>query len=219
MPHFFVEFWFHGYPKRYLKSLIHEVARKFRVKGAIKPRPVPHMTLYGPSETSNIQRVFAAIERVGKKYALVPFKVEGFDWRDGKKGKVIAARINASPELKNLRKELARELSKISTPDRYDTQDSYWFHTTIAFKDINPKFSKIWRYLMAKQQPQLDQHLVRITILGKGRKIIREYDLVLNKWLNPQRGIEQTLYRKTVNRLEELLGKPPERRRMSLWQR
>jgi len=220
VPHFFVEFWFHGYPKHYLKSLIYEVAQEFRVKGAIKPRPVPHMTLYGPSETNDIRKVFAAIERAGKRYTLVPFKADDFDWRDGKDGKVIAVRINASPELENLRKELAEELSKTSTPCQWDTLSAFWFHSVIAFKDIDHKFGKIWRYLGAKQQPQFDQHLARITILGKGRKIIREYDLLLKKWLSRRQVLFNSWYwrRKTENRLRELQGRPPERR-LSLWQR
>ena len=215
MPHFFVEFWFHDYPKRYLRSLIYEVAREFRVKGATKPRPVPHIRLYGPSETNNIRKVFAAIERVGKKYTLVPFSVDGFDWRDGKDGKVVAARINASPELENLRKELTGELSKISIPCQWDTLSSYWFHSTIAYKDINRKFDQIWHYLTEKEQPQFDQYLLRITVLGENRRIVREYDLALKKWLSRRQVLFNKRYwwRKTMNKLRELQGLPPKRRK------
>jgi len=220
VPHFFVEFRFHGYAKRYLRELTREVAHKFRVKGAIKPRPVPHMRLYGPFETNDIQKAFAAIERVGKKYTLVPFSVDGFNWRDGKDGKVIAARINASPELENLRKELAGELSKISTPCQWDTLSSYWFHSTIAYKDIDRKFDQIWHYLTEKAQPQFDQYLLRITVLGKSRRIVREYDIVLKKWLSRRQVLFNKRYWcwKTTNKLRELLGQPLEPK-VSLWQR
>jgi calcineurin-like phosphoesterase family protein len=216
MTSFFVEFRFHGYAKHYLKELLREVARKFRVKGALKPRAVPHMTLYGPSETNDIRKVFVAIERVGKKYMLVPFKIDSFDWRDGSKGKVIAARIDASPELKNLRLELRNELSKISKPECWDTESGYWFHSVIAFKDIDRKFDKIWHYLMAKQQPRFAQHLVRITILGKGRRIIREYDLILQRWLNRREALSRRLWQKTIDKLRELQGLPPERKQSLL---
>jgi len=196
------------------------VAREFRVKGAIKPRPVPHTTLYGPSETNDIRKVFAAIERVAKKYTLVLFTIDGFDWRDGDEGRVIAARIKASPELENLRKELLEELSKISTPSHWDTRDSYWFHTTIA-KDINhQKFDRIWCYLNEKEKPRFDMHLVRITILGKDREIVREYDLLLNKWLSRRQVLFNKWYwhRKTVTRLREIKCQPSEQR-PSLWQK
>jgi len=142
--HFFIEFRFHGYPKQYQKGLIREVSREFRVKGAIKKRAVPHMTLYGPSKTTSIAKVFAIIEEVCKRYTLVLFKVEGFGCFDGKEGKVIHAAITASPELKKLRQELAEELGKISAPQPWDTLRDYKFHTTIAFKDIDHKFNHIW---------------------------------------------------------------------------
>ena len=220
MPQFFVEFRFHGDAKRQLRGLIREVARKFRVKGAIKYRPVPHMALfYGSSGTADIRKVFAAVEKAAKKYTLVPFKVKGFDWRDNEEGeKVIAAGITASLELKKLRLELRKELSKISAlgPYDYDTEDAFWFHTVIAFKDIDHKFDKIWHYLMAKQQPQFDQHLVRITILGKGRKIMREYDLILKRWLNRWQALSWYWWRKTMNKLRELQGLPLERKQSLL---
>ena len=211
MTDFFIEFRFHGYPKQYLKELIREVSRKFRVKGAIKERPVPHMTLYGPSQATRMPKVFAAIERVGKRYTLVPFKVEGFGWFDGKKGKVIYAGIIASPELEKLRQELARELSKISTPQCWDALPDYKFHTTTAFKDIDHKFNQIWHYLMKKEAPHINQQLLRITVLNKDRKILREYDLMLKRWLDRRQALSGYWYRKTINKLRELQGLPPER--------
>jgi len=207
---FFVEFRFHSYPKRYLRGLISEVAHRFRVKGAIKYRPVPHMTLYGPSQTAELQSVLSRIENVARKYALVPFSVCGFDWHHGKDGKVIAARINASHELKNLRKELAYELTKISIPQPWDSQGEYWFHTTIAFKDIDQKFDWIRRYLNEKEKPQINQYLVRITVLNSKREIEREYDLMFKKWLNRREALSKYWWQRTISRLRELQGMPPE---------
>lgn len=209
--HFFIEFRFHGYPKQYLKDLIREVSRKFKVRGAIKKRAVPHMTLYGPSQTTNIHKVFAAIEKIGKRYTFAPFKVEGFDWFNGKEGKVICAGITASPELDKLRLELAKELSKISTSQSWDASASYRFHTTIASKDIDRKFNQIWRYLKAKEEPYINQQLLRITVLNKDRKILREYDLVLKRWLNRRQALSGHWWWRTVNKLRELQGLPPER--------
>ena len=211
MTDFFIEFRFHGYPKQYLRRLIRDVSRKFRVKGAIKYRPVPHMTLYGPSKTTNMPRVFAAIKNVCNGYTDVPFKIEGFGWFDCKKGKVIHAGINASPELKKLRRELAEELSKISTPQPWDALPDYRFHTTIAFKDIDHNFHQIWHYLNKKEQPYINQHLLRVSILDKDSKILREYDLILRRWLNRRQALSGYWYWRTVTRLRELLGLPEER--------
>jgi calcineurin-like phosphoesterase family protein len=224
VPHFLVEFRFHGCAKRYLKGLIREVAHKFRVKGAIKHRPVPHMALfYDCSGTTDIRRVCTAVEKVGKKYTLVPFKVEDFDCRDGKEGKIIAAGITASPELKKLRLELRKELSKISTPGcyDYDTEDAFWFHTVIAFKNIDRKFDRIWRYINEKEKPHINQYLLRITVLNQKGRIEREYDLILKRWLYRWQVIPPYgwyWWRKTMNKLRELQGLPPKRRK-SLWER
>jgi 2'-5' RNA ligase len=138
MSDFFIEFRFHGYAKRYLKGLVWDVARKFKVRGAIRERPVPHIALfYGVPGLVSIRKVLSAVEKVGRNYRLVPFRIEGFDWSNGEKGKVIAANIIVSPELKKLRQELAEELSKICDLHRFDTQPEFWFHSTIAFKDID----------------------------------------------------------------------------------
>jgi calcineurin-like phosphoesterase family protein/2'-5' RNA ligase len=180
------------------------------------------MTLYGSSQTEKLQSIFSKIEKVAKRYTLVPFSICDLDWKDGKEGKVIAALINASPELRNLRRELAAELSQISVPKPWDNQGDYWFHTTIAFKDINKQFDRIWRYLNKKEKPHIDgQYLVRITVLNQKGRIEREYDLILKRWLYRWQVIPPYgwyWWRKTMNKLRELQGLPSKRRK-SLWER
>ena len=82
MPHYLIEFRFHGYARKYLKKSIFDVARRFHVKGVTRRRPVPHITLVGPFETREIKRVIADVERVAKKYDLVDFKLSGFGYLD-----------------------------------------------------------------------------------------------------------------------------------------
>jgi len=209
---YFIEFRFHGYPKHYLRGLINDVAHKFKVKGAIKYRPVPHMTLFDPFQTAEFHSIFSKIEKVCKKHRLVPFEMQGFDWRNSKNGKVIAVGVNALPELTNLRRELAKELTEISTQRQsWDSQNDYWFHSTIAMKDIDHKFNRIWSHVNAKEKPHINQHLVRITVLNRKRRIEREYDLVLQRWLNRREALSKRLFQKTINRLRELQGLPVEK--------
>ena len=213
MRYFFIEFRFHRYPKDYLKSLIGEVARRFKVRGALRYRSVPHMSLYGPFQTTDFHDVFSRIEKTAKKYTLIPFAVNGFDRHDGKNGKVIAAGITTSPELKRLRRELAEELNKIVKIENrqpWDNEGEYWFHTTIAMQDIDRKFEDIWRYLNKKEKPHINQHLVRITVLNRRRIIEREYDLILKRWLSRREALSRYLWRKTVDRLREIQGLSPE---------
>jgi hypothetical protein len=211
--YFYIEFRFHHHPKEYLKGLIIDIANKFRVRGALKYRPVPHMTLYGPSQTKLLDNVFSKIEKVAKKYTLVPFKISDYDWHDGKNGKVIACLISASIELKNLRNELAKELNKIVKRDDrqpWDEKGNYWFHSAIAMKDIDQKFGDIWYYVNKKDKPHINQHLVRITVLNKERKIELEYDLMFKRWLNRREALTKRLWLQTIDRLRELQGSSQE---------
>lgn len=219
MPNFFIEFRFQGYAKYQLRGLIREVAHKFRVHGATRYRPVPHMALfYGGPETVDIRKVCDAVEKAAKNYSLVPFEIDGFEWRDGKEGKVLGVGINASPGLKQLRQALADELSDICSLHRFDAQPDFWFHTTVAFKDIDQKFDRIWHYLNKKEKPHNNQHLIRITVLNHARKIEQEYDLILKRRLDRREALSKNLYQKTVNKLEELTGESePLEAKISLW--
>jgi hypothetical protein len=218
--YFYIEFRFHHHPKEYLKSLIKVVANEFRVRGALKYRPVPHMTLYGPSQTRSLDSVFSKIEKVAKRYTKVPFNVSNFECHNGKDGKVVACLINASPELKNLRRELAEELNKIvKIDDRkpWDTEGDYWFHSTIAMKDIDHKSDQIMRYLSRKEKPHNNQYLVRITVLNQRRKIVREYDLIFKRWLNRREALSNHLWIKTIDGLRKLQSLPEKRRKTGLF--
>ena len=101
MAGFLVEFRLHGYAKDYAKELIYSVARKHRVKGVTRKRVVPHISLYGPGETKDIRKVVSAVERVGRKHTLVPFRIKGFGFFD-KVPKVIYLDISPSEELEEL---------------------------------------------------------------------------------------------------------------------
>jgi 2'-5' RNA ligase len=210
MAGFIVEFRMHGYAKEYAKEVVYSVARKFRVKGVTRKRVVPHICLYGPGRTSDIRKVISAIERVGRKYTLVPFEIKGFGFFD-KSPKVIYFDIRPSRELEELRWELSQELRKISSCQPWDAHRNHHFHATIAFKDIDAKFSRIWSYLESKDEPQIQQYLTRITVVGAGRRIVCEYDLVLRRLLTRREALSKRWGQKTVTKLRELQGLPPVR--------
>lgn len=207
---FYVEFRLHGYAKTYAKRIIWSVAKEFRVKGVIRKRVVPHIGLYGEGKTDDIQKVVSAAERVGRKYTLVPFKIEGFGYFD-KPHKVIYLDISPSKELEELRWELSQELRKVSSCHSQDRHRKFKFHGTIAFKDIDNKFNRIWSYIKNKEEPDINQYLLRITVIGARRRIVCEYDLVLKKLLNREQALSRYWWRKTLNRLRELQGLPPEK--------
>jgi len=208
MAGFLVEFRLHGYAKDYAKELIYSVAKKFRVKGVTRKRVVPHISLYGPGEIKDIRRVVSAVERVGRKYTLVPFMIKGFGFFDKPK-KVIYLDISPSEELEELRWELSQELRKVSSWQPWDTHRNFGFHSAIAFKDIDDKFNKIWPDIKSREEPDIRQYLLRITVIAAHSRIVCEYDLVLKKLLNREQALSRYWWRKTINRLRELQGLPP----------
>jgi len=210
MANFLIEFRLHGYAKEYAKDTVYSVAKKFRVRGITRKKVVPHISLYGPGRTDDIRKVISAVEKVGRRYSLVPFKVKGFGYFD-KTPKVIYFDISPSKELEDLRRELSQELRKVSTGQSWDSGRNHSFHATIAFHDIDTKFNQIWYYLKSKEQPNIKQHLLRITVIGKGRRIVCEYDLVLKRLLNRRQALSKFWWRRTMNRIRELQGLPPEK--------
>ena len=211
MTEFLVEFRIHGYAKEYAKEVVYSVARKFRVRGVTGNRVVPHISLYGPGKTDDIGKVISTVKKVGSKYTVVPYRIKGFGHFD-EPHKVIYLDISPSKELEELRWELSEELRKISSCQSHDrhSRTKFRFHGTIAFRDIDRKFSKIWSYLQSRKQPNIDQYSLRITVVGAGRRIICEYDLLLKKLLNRRQALSRPLLKSTMNRLRELQGLPQE---------
>ncbi len=197
MPQYLVQFRFHGYARKYLKRSIFDVARRFRVKGVTRKRPVPHIILVGPFETREIKRVIADVKNVAKKYNLVNFKVIGFGYFNNPGGKVVYADIEPSKELVELRWELAKELMQYVRLKDGDRKERFSFHATIAFKDIDRKFSEIWSYLKHKENPNINQYLLRITII-KGGRIVYEYDLMLRRLLNRRDALSGNVWKRTI---------------------
>jgi len=216
MTNFLVEFRMHGYAKEYAKDVVYSVAKKFSVRGVTRKRVVPHISLYGPGKTNDIRKVISAVEKVGRRYELVPFKIKGFGFFD-RSSKVIYFDIAPSEELDNLRWQLSQELRKISTCQSWDSRRDHTFHATIAFRGIDAKFNRIWSYLKSREEPNINQNLLRITVLGTGGRIVCEYDLVLKRLLSRREALSKFWWRRTINRLRELQGLSPEPEKPLSW--
>lgn len=199
---YLIEFRFRGYAKRYAKNLIYDVAREFNVKGITRKKAVPHITLYGSFQTNHEKRLVSEIVLIGQRYNLVPFRVKGFNFFDNKQNKVIYLDIEPSEELKCLQRDIAYGLSKFSNGKSFDFDDDFVFHATVAFKDIDYKFDRIWNYIQQRQEPYIHQHLLRITIIKNG-KILYEYDLMQKRLLNRRQALSKSYWNKTIGLLKQ----------------
>ncbi|MDO9097145.1 MAG: 2'-5' RNA ligase family protein [Candidatus Methanoperedens sp.] len=198
---YLIQFRFHGYAKWYAKNLIYDVARKFNVKGVTQKRAVPHISLFGPFQTNDERRLVSEIISVGKRYDLVPFRIKGFDFFNNQ-NKVIYFDILPFEELISLRKEINHKLLKFTETTEIDKKSEFTFHATIAFKDIDYNFNRIWYYIQQKQEPYIHQHLLRITII-KNSRILYEYDLMQKRLLNRQLALSKSCWDKTIELLRQ----------------
>lgn len=201
MAGYLIEYRFHGYAKAYARDLIWDTAKKFRVRGVTKRgHAVPHMTLFGPFSTRQEKRMVSEVVRACQNYSLAPFGIEGF----GHFGKeVIYMRIRPSKELEDLRRDISERLLKVThTRSEFDSNSNLSFHATIAFRDIERKFAKIWKYIEQKPAPSINQHLLRVTIL-KGHRLLYEYDLLQQRLLIRREALNKRSWRKTFELLKQ----------------
>ena len=198
MNSYLIEFRFSGYAKQSIKELKSNITRNF---GVTKRKIVPHITIAGSVQTRDEKRLVQEIVNVCKKYHLVKFKIDGFD---NFEDRVIFVRIKPSEELKNLRLEIAERLYKFcDVTTKFDRDKEFEFHATLVLKDIDRKFHRIWDYLQTWRIPEMEQYVLRITIL-KNSRILAEYDLILKKLLNRRDSLDRDIHSKTIKKLEKV---------------
>ena len=252
MARFLVEFRLHGYAREYARwarARTLREARRLGVRRLKEPRFVPHITLFGAAEAHNLRNIVREVEKVGRKYTLVPFELgikrgefqnEDVNW--------LYLDVQPSPQLEQFRYEFAQNLLKLErkihdTCQDYDRNPKYKFHCSIgkydprhsarfekladyaenkcsleAFKQrkvslIGRLLNIIERYILraeGKDEPGIGQHLLRITVLGRRSRIQAEYDFVLGKMLSRREALSGYWWKRTVEKLKELRGRPRE---------
>ncbi|MCH7560697.1 MAG: 2'-5' RNA ligase family protein [Thaumarchaeota archaeon] len=181
------------------KKLIYDIFHKFRVRNVASKRPVPHISLFGPFDCRNIRPVIHAIKKTGSDYSRLEYQVNGFDYFELKKKflfittstkkNVLYLKIEPSEELKKFRYSLSKRLLKITKSINVDndSKKDFKFHATIAMRDIDRKFDRIWDYLK-KYKIHKRGTSYRITLLRKGR-IVCEYDLYEQRFLRRRQAL------------------------------
>jgi calcineurin-like phosphoesterase family protein/2'-5' RNA ligase len=70
----------------------------------------------------------------------------------------------------------------------------------------------IERYILRAEEedPGISQHLLRVTVLGRGSRIQADYDLVLGRMLSRKQALSRYWWGKTIEKFRELQGSPRE---------
>lgn len=205
MQPYLIEIRLQGYSKKYAKELMDEIGRRFRLRrAAFSSGGVPHITMYGPFNTSNEQRMISEVVSVCQKYNRIPLTFRGFDYFD-RFVKTIYIDIEPSETLKQLRLDLAQTLLPITnsiSPHDREGKDDFCFHSTLVFKHITHLFPHIWEHIQSKPKPNINQTLLRITILKRGR-ILYEYDFLQRRLLNRTQALSRLEFAKTIHILKD----------------
>jgi len=203
MTHYLVQIRFFGRAKKEIKNIIKELDREF---GTLKHRPVPHITLLGPFYTKNQDRLVSDFKKVCEvKENLMNFKVRGYDTFED--NNVVYADIRPDEKLRNFRKTLADELKSYCNLKDRDLKEKYELHSTLANHLPSRKFRKVKKYLEDKPDLDFDHIVIRVTLL-RNKKILKEYDFMLNKLLDRRKAKSGKTLNKSFNQLEEHLEHP-----------
>lgn len=249
---FFVEFRLRGYAKKYANWASARALRESKNLGLKKiehKKFVSHITLFGPARTNNLGRVKAEVEKIGRKYTLVPFKVGGFDIFQNQDANWLYLDVQPFPDLEHFRYDLAQSLCNLEniisgTCSPFDHNSKFKFHSSIGkFAPRNrDKFEKLFYYAKTEcnlekfrqhnasafgrlfniikklifrnkeDSLRMNQHLLRVTVLGKKSHIQFEYDLVLKKLLSRREALGRYWWKKTIEALKIELSPPREER-------
>lgn len=186
-----------GEARSIARDCIFDLYQKFGIRGAVKKRPVPHVTLFGPFQTRHIRDVKRAIRDTTMPYNELHYEINGFGNFDEKhswfnlspKKRVIYLNICPSPEMKKFRQSLAERILPITSPKdvSIDKAKKYKFHSTVAINDIAVKFDVIQKYLNSVSVC-VRGTCERITLVNN-HKIECEFDLVRHRMLTRQQAL------------------------------
>jgi len=110
------------------KKLIFDIYNKFGVRGSVRKRPVPHVSLFGPFNTKSVYAVKQIMKSVGNNYSSLNYEISGFGYFENKKRSFLIPRkkkhaiylkIEPESDLLKFRHELAKELIHKTKSKKY----------------------------------------------------------------------------------------------------
>jgi calcineurin-like phosphoesterase family protein/2'-5' RNA ligase len=175
-------------------SVLSEVRHRFGLKPEIESPVLPHITLLDPFDLppgGTVQDILNIAGRVARKQSFLPYRIDGWERREGVHGWIIAHRVEPSEALVRFQEVLAEDLvGKVKKDDAWNCgSDEFWHHSTVVLNVPEERCRKIWDGL--SEMPTLSVHLplssFRVLVLRFGR-VVREYDLALRRSFSPNEG-------------------------------
>ncbi|MCK9345143.1 MAG: 2'-5' RNA ligase family protein [Candidatus Pacebacteria bacterium] len=150
---------------KYHEGLVRELAEKFDLKMSSGYFPT-HITLKAPFEADDeeIPAVRQALQETTQTSVAPGYTICGF----GHLGRrVITLDVVHSREAEYMHDRLIKKLKAIPFLTWGSHEPIMHLHITLAKKDIEPKFDKVWEYLKQKETPAFHRSLDNIVLLRK----------------------------------------------------
>jgi hypothetical protein len=176
---------------------IKEINKHFSQSFNVPTAKIPHITLFGPFILKKgVQEIdlLTRIARLIREFNSIPLEIDGFDKREGKKGYVIAHKVNPGAELLEMKRSFIAELTKITKTEGMGDSDiaHMWFHITIAKKLTKQNMQNIWDTLASvkgSDDLSLEQEVsffqnIRLTLwelFSRKRSLSRIHPLLINE--------------------------------------
>lgn len=202
-----IQFRFHGVAKRMMRDIAHNVREYFIEfeQRTSQCRVVPHISLAGPLTTGDEARIVQEVVAACKRHKIVRFKLDGFGRFDEN---VIYVKIDPSPQLACLQKDITTRLSDFCKMGEHDFRSPFKFHGTLHMdKNGIENFDKIWEFVNTYNIPKFDLFVTRVTVLKNGY-ILREHDLILDRTLNRHEALDKSLAEQSNRHLANIVEPP-----------
>ena len=202
MTHYLIEIRFFGKAKWEIKKLISQINNKFHIR--TKHRAIPHITLAGPFYTRNERKLIYDFKKLCGKQPTMSFNVRGYDTFENTN--VVFIKIDPEDNLTKFRRELSKTIKPYCNLSPFDLLKDFKFHATLAMKLNECKFRNIKKYIKKIPRPNFKYSLMRVAII-KNKKILCEYDFMLNKLLNRYEAKNKGLLGKSFAKLGKSFAK------------
>ena len=201
MQNYIIEVRILGYSKKVIRRLVATIFRTFHLYNPTEDNIVPHITLVGPLETNNVEKLILEVGNIVREFNLIEFKFSNFGIFSDR---AVCVNITPSKELTNMRNKLVEKLDTFCQLSMFD-YESYIPHITLVRninvkKDISHKFNKITKFLHKYDMPDSTKHVLRVTIINKNSEIIYEYDTMLKKILHGHEILDKDIQRTTMQK-------------------
>jgi len=197
--HYLIEYRFQGSSKYEIRSMIDHLKKKFHLSSFGKT--VPHISLVGGLTTDSESRLIKDFVSICSETPLCKYTVDGFGYFENATG-VVFINIHPNENLKIFRWALAQKFAPYCKLKKFDYNQDFKFHATLAMNLNDRDFAKIRKYIDTQKEPKYKQILIRVTML-KNSKILCEYDFLQRRLLNRNEALSKKELTKTFRLLEE----------------